>query len=103
MVAFAVCLALGGLYVVLRYIGEYLFYAGVSLILLSGVYLYVRRPQDARRLRRFLVDQGRALVDWLWGRLRRADQVNYFLILLGQLLKFALNLVILYKLHCFLI
>jgi hypothetical protein len=44
MVAFAVCLALGGLYVVLRYIGEYLFYAGVSLIVLSGIYLYVRRP-----------------------------------------------------------
>jgi hypothetical protein len=98
-----VCLALGGLYVILRYIGEYLFYAGLTLILLSGLYLYVRRPADARRLRRFLADQGRALIDWLWGRLRRADQVNYFLILLGQLLKFALNLNTIYTLIYFLI
>jgi Flp pilus assembly protein TadB len=74
-----VCLALGGLYVILRYIGEYLFYAGLTVILLSGIYLYVRRPADARRLRRFLADQGRRLLNWLWGRLRREDQVSLFL------------------------
>jgi hypothetical protein len=79
VVALAVCLALGGIYVILRYIGEYLFYAGITLIILSGVYLYIRRPQDARRLRRFLVDQGRAFINWVWGRLRRADQVSLLL------------------------
>jgi Flp pilus assembly protein TadB len=73
VVALVVCLALGGIYVVLRYIGQYLFYAGLSLILLSGTYLYVRRPADARRLRRFLADQGHRLINWLWGRLHRAE------------------------------
>jgi hypothetical protein len=102
VVALVVCLALGGIYVILRYIGEYLFYAGLTLILLSGIYLYVRRPADARRLRRFLVDQGRRLLDWLWGRFRRADQVSYFLILLGQLLKFSLDLNTIYNLYYFL-
>jgi hypothetical protein len=76
VVALVVCLALGGIYIVLRYIGQYLFYAGLTLIIISGMYLYIRRPQDARRLRRFLADQGRAFLDWVWGRLRRADQVN---------------------------
>jgi hypothetical protein len=78
VVALVVCLMLGGLYVVLRYIGQYLFYAGLTLIILSGMYLYIRRPADARRLRRFLADQGRRLLNWLWGRLRREDQVSYF-------------------------
>jgi hypothetical protein len=78
VVALVVCLMLGGLYVVLRYIGQYLFYAGLTLIILSGMYLYIRRPADARRLRRFLADQGRRLFNWLWGRLRREDQVSYF-------------------------
>jgi hypothetical protein len=78
VVALVVCLALGGLYVVIRYIGQYLFYAALILLLLVGVYLYGRRPADARRLRRFLADQGRRLFNWLWGRLRR-DQVSYFM------------------------
>jgi hypothetical protein len=77
VVALAVCLALGGIYIVLRYIGQYLFYAGLFLIVLAGIYLYVRRPQDARRLRRFLVDQGSALLNWLWGRFRRPDEVSF--------------------------
>jgi hypothetical protein len=76
VVALVVCLMLGGLYVVLRYIGQYLFYAGLTLIILAGMYLYVRRPADARRLRRFLADQGRRLLNWLWGRFRREDQVS---------------------------
>jgi Flp pilus assembly protein TadB len=67
MVALVVCLALGGLYVVIRYIGQYLFYAALILLLLAGVYLYGRRPEDARRLRRFLADQGRRFFNWLWG------------------------------------
>jgi membrane associated rhomboid family serine protease len=56
--ALAACLAVAGLIVVIRYIGQYLVYAALILLLLLGLYLHLRRPEDARRLRRFLAERG---------------------------------------------
>jgi uncharacterized membrane protein YfcA len=67
LAAFTACLAVVGLYVVIRYIGQYIFYAALILLLLAVVYLHLRRPEDARRLRRFLADRGRDALGRLWG------------------------------------
>jgi hypothetical protein len=77
MAAFTACLAVVGLYVVVRYIGEYLVYAAIILLLLSGLYLHLRRPEDARRLRRFLARHGRDALVRLWGWIRRHDEVSH--------------------------
>ncbi len=73
--AFTACLAVVGLYVVIRYIGQYLFYAALILLLLSGFYLHTRRPEDARRLRRFLAERGREAMGRLWGWATRRTEV----------------------------
>jgi hypothetical protein len=65
--ALAACLAVAGLYVVLRYLAPYLFIASLILLLAASVYLFIRRPEDASRLRRFLAERGREAIGRLWG------------------------------------
>ncbi len=101
--ALAACLAVAGLYVVLRYIGQYLFYAALSLLILATFYLHLRRPEDARRLRRFLADRGREALGRLWGwATQRPEVTKSFYFKLGQLLKFFLSLNTIHKLYYFL-
>jgi hypothetical protein len=79
MAAFTACLAVVGLYVVVRYIGQYIFYAALSLLILAIVYLHLRRPEDARRLRRFLAGRGREALGRLWGwATQRAEVYTIF-------------------------
>ncbi len=99
--ALAVCLAVAGLIVVVRYIGQYLFYAALILLLLSGLYLYLRRPEDARRFRRYLAGRGREAISRLWGWVVQPPEVFMFAFKLGQLLEYALKLGVMYKLYCF--
>jgi hypothetical protein len=100
--ALAACLAVAGLYVVLRYLGQYIFYAALTLLILAIVYLHLRRPEDARRLRRFLAERGREALGRLWGWAIQRTEVITFGFQLGQLLKFALSLNTIYTLFCFL-
>jgi hypothetical protein len=73
--ALAACLAVAGLVVVVRYIGQYMFYAALILLLLSVLYLHIRRPEDARRLRRFLAERGRETLGRLWGWVTQRPEV----------------------------
>jgi hypothetical protein len=101
--ALAACLAVAGLYVVLRYLAPYLFFASLILLLAASLYIFIRRPEDARRLRRFLAERGREAVGRLWGWATRRPEVRYiFLLKLGQLLKFILSLNTIYNLYYFL-
>jgi uncharacterized membrane protein YfcA len=75
--ALAACLAVAGLYVVLRYLAPYLFFASLILLLAASLYLFIRRPEDARRLRRFLAERGREAVGRLWGWATRRPEVRY--------------------------
>ncbi len=79
VVALTACLAVVGLYVVVRYIGQYIFYAALILLLLAAIYLHLRRPEDARRLRRFLADRGRDALGRLWGWVAHRAEVFIFL------------------------
>jgi uncharacterized membrane protein YfcA len=81
VVALTACLAVAGLYVVLRYLAPYL--AVASLILLLAVFLYfcIRRPEDARRFRRFLAERGREALGRLWGWAVQRPEVVYILLL----------------------
>jgi hypothetical protein len=76
--ALTACLAVVGLYVVVRYIGQYIFYAALILLLLAAVYLHLRRPEDARRLRRFLAERGREALGRLWGWATQRAEVFTF-------------------------
>jgi hypothetical protein len=76
--ALAACLAVAGLYVVLRYLGQYIFYAALTLLILAAVYLHIRRPEDARRLRRFLAERGREALGRLWGWATQRPEVIIF-------------------------
>jgi hypothetical protein len=78
MAAFTACLAVVGLYVVVRYIGQYIFYTVFLLLILSGLYLRIRRPEDARRLRRFLAERGREALGRLWGWATQRPEVIIF-------------------------
>jgi hypothetical protein len=75
MAAFTACLAVVGLYVVVRYIGQYILYTALTLLILSGLYLHFRRPEDARRLRRFLAERGHEAIARLWGWAVRRPEV----------------------------
>jgi hypothetical protein len=79
VVALTACLAVAGLYVLIRYIGQYLFYTALILLILAAVYLHLRRPEDARRLRRFLADRGRDALGRLWGWATHRAEVFIFL------------------------
>ncbi len=81
MAALAACLAVAGLYVVLRYLGQYIFYAALTLLILASVYLHIRRPEDARRLRRFLAERGLEALGRLWGWATQRPEVCMFLVL----------------------
>jgi uncharacterized membrane protein YfcA len=88
MAAFTACLAVVGLYVVVRYIGQYIFYAALLFLILLGLYLHLRRPEDARRIRRFLAERGREALGRLWGwATQRPEVCMFFISKLGQLLK----------------
>ncbi len=76
--ALAACLAVAGLYVVLRYLAPYLFVASLILLLAASLYLFIRRREDARRLRRFLAERGREALGRLWGWATRRPEVVYF-------------------------
>jgi hypothetical protein len=103
VVALTACLAVVGLYVVVRYIAPYFLAACLILLLMAGLFIFVRRPEDARRLRRFLAERGREAVGRLWGWATRRPEVRYiFLLKLGQLLKFILSLNTIYNLYYFL-
>jgi hypothetical protein len=87
MAALTACLAVVGLYVVVRYIGQYIFYAALILLLLAAVYLHLRRPEDARRLRRFLAERGREALGRLWGWATQRAEVFYLLVLTRPAIK----------------
>jgi Flp pilus assembly protein TadB len=76
--ALAACLAIAGLYVVLRYLAPYLFVAAFILLLAATLYIHVRRPEDARRLRRFLAERGREALGRLWGWATQLPEVCMF-------------------------
>jgi hypothetical protein len=78
MAAFTACLAVVGLYVVIRYIGQYIFYTALTFFLLAIFYLHLRRPEDARRLRRFLAERGREALGRLWGWASQRTEVFTF-------------------------
>jgi hypothetical protein len=98
MAAFTACLAVVGLYVVVRYFAPYLFAAFFILLLMASLYIFIRRPEDARRFRRFLAERGREALGRLWGWATQRPEVMYisffFFSKLGQLLKFSLILAI---------
>jgi hypothetical protein len=75
----AACLAVAGLVVVIRYIGQYVFYAALILLTLALAYLHLRRPEDARRFRRFLADRGREVLGRLWGWATQRPEVTKIL------------------------
>jgi hypothetical protein len=91
MAAFTACLAVVGLYVVIRYIGQYIFYTALALLILALAYLHLRRPEDARRLRRFLAERGREALGQLWGWATQRPEVCMIYPILGQLLRFFLK------------
>ncbi len=78
MAAFTACLAVVGLYVVIRYFSPYLFTAALIFFLVAIVYIFIRRPEDARRFRQFLAERGREAVDRLWGWATRRPEVCTF-------------------------
>jgi hypothetical protein len=77
--ALTACLAVAGLIVVVRYIGQYVFYTALILLILASVYLHIRRPEDARRFRRFLAERGREALGRLWGWATQRPEVCTFL------------------------
>jgi hypothetical protein len=79
--AFTACLAVVGLYVVIRYIGQYIFYTALILLLLAILYLHLRRPEDARRLRRFFAEHGREALGRMWGWATQRPEVFIILVL----------------------
>jgi uncharacterized membrane protein YfcA len=89
LAAFTACLAVVGLYVVVRYLAPYLLAIFVILLLVATSYLFIRRPDDARRLRRFLADRGREAMGRLWGWATQRTEVFILWFQLGQLLKFS--------------
>jgi hypothetical protein len=89
--AFTACMAVVGLYVVIRYIGQYIFYTALTLFILAIFYLHLRRPEDARRLRRFLAERGREALGRLWGWATQRPEVCIFLLLTRPAIKISLN------------
>jgi hypothetical protein len=89
--AFTACLAVVGLYVVIRYIGQYVFYTALILLILASIYLHIRRPEDARRLRRFLADRGRDALGRLWGWATHRAEVYTLLVLTRPAIKILLR------------
>jgi hypothetical protein len=81
VVALTACLAVAGLYVVLRYLAPYLFVASLILLLAASLYVFIRRPEDARRFRRFLAERGREALGRLWGWAVQRPEVVYVLLL----------------------
>jgi hypothetical protein len=77
MAAFTACLAVVGLYVVIRYFAPYLFAAFLILLLTASLYIFIRRPEDARRFRRFLAERGREALGRLWGWATQRPEVMY--------------------------
>jgi hypothetical protein len=99
--ALTACLAVAGLVVVIRYIGQYVLYTALILLILASVYLHIRRPEDARRLRRFLAERGREAMGRLWGWAIRRPEVRTFWFWTRSAIKIFLNVGIMYKLYCF--
>jgi uncharacterized membrane protein YfcA len=89
--AVAACLAVAGLYVVLRYLAPYLFVASLILLLAASFYLFIRRPEDARRFRRFLAERGREALGRLWGWATQRPEVIIFLYLTRPAIKIFLK------------
>jgi hypothetical protein len=89
--ALTACLAVVGLYVVVRYIGQYIFYAALTLLILATIYLHLRRPEDARRLRRFLAERGREAIGRLWGWATQRTEVFSFWFSTRPAIKIFLN------------
>jgi hypothetical protein len=91
--AFTACLAVVGLYVVVKYLAPYHLAFFLILLLMATLYIFVRRPEDARRLRRFLAERGREALGRLWGWATQRPEVFtiFFCFTLGQLLKFFLK------------
>jgi uncharacterized membrane protein YfcA len=78
MAAFTACLAVVGLYVVVRYLVPYLLAFFAILLLMATLYILIRRPEDARHLRRFLVERGREAMGRLWGWATQRPEVCTF-------------------------
>jgi Flp pilus assembly protein TadB len=76
--ALAACLAIVGLYVVVRYLAPYLLVFLLSLLIMATLYIFIRRPEDARRLRRFLAERGREAMGRLWGWATQRTEVFAF-------------------------
>jgi hypothetical protein len=76
--AFTACLAVVGLYVVIRYLVPYLFTFVLILLFMATLYIFIRRPEDARRLRRFLAERGREALGRLWGWATQRPKVMIF-------------------------
>jgi hypothetical protein len=81
MAAFTACLAVVGLYVVVRYIAPYLLASSLVLLLMAILYTIIRRPEDARRLRRFLAERGREALGRLWGWATQRPEVRMLCLL----------------------
>ncbi len=89
--ALTACLAVAGLVVVIRYIGQYVLLAALSLLILATLYLHLRRPEDARRLRRFLAERGREALGRLWGWATQRTEVFSFWFSTRPAIKIFLN------------
>ncbi len=59
-------------------LGQYIFYAALTLLILAAVYLHIRRPEDAQRLRRFLAERGREALGRMWGWATQRPEVIIF-------------------------
>jgi hypothetical protein len=78
VVALTACLAVVGLYVVVRYLASYLLAFLLFLLLSAALYIIVRRPEDARRLRRFVAERGREAMSRLWDWATQRPEVCTF-------------------------